>query len=177
LNANRILHSFLEYLKNNDPSITDEHFHATEGILLGMKRKLKWFLKVEDQDGNELVANHRVHKAERPSYEVAERELDLVTGERVLVPGMQRWNPLTTYSKEENAFEEFYMLALREPEALTVTLSLRDAYAEPVEIWTLNNAILQGINWGDMDMEGDGEIYQECTWRFHQAEVAFEPHH
>ena len=176
----KMLNNFWLYLRRNSDNLNKKHDKAAKkiglmgiGELSGIKytRKWRWLVEVKDEQGNEVLSPQFVKVHSRPVLpDLEETEINFLSA-KTWIPGKSAYDHVTVtyYGADSSMSESLYDLACRTPEKHTVYLKLYDGVGVLLETWTLENASLSTINWGDLDEASVGDLDLECTWIYSEV--------
>lgn len=155
------------------------------------KRKYRWAFKVNWN--GQVVPEYFVKLAARPNLTIEETEINFMHG-KTWIPGKGTWETITvTYYDIGNAggsgFDTLYswlstVYNFTDPVGLhqssrrggnggygaVCNLQLYDGCGAIMEIWNLQNAWPQSINFGELDYSSSDEVNVELTIRYSDVE-------
>ena len=141
------------------------------------KRKYRWLLQIDGVDAFVMKT------AARPSFTLDETVIDYINTKRY-VAGKQTWNPLNITLHDPiapSAAQEVMDWARICYEPLTgragyasyykknITLKLLDPQGTVIELWDIQGAWLQDVNFGDLDYASSDNVEIAATLRFDNA--------
>jgi hypothetical protein len=145
------------------------------------KRKFRWILAIDGVDAFTLKT------AKRPSFTMGEVTIDYINTKRY-VSGKQTWNPIPIATHDPiapSAAQKVMDWARLNYEPLTgrmgyaafykkdISLKMLDPQGTVVELWDINGAWLQEVDFGELDFASDDNVEITATLRYDSATLQF----
>jgi hypothetical protein len=140
------------------------------------KRKFRWTF--EGKRDEEIILPKRFVKvAARPNLRIEEEEVNFLS-KKTWIPGKQEWETtcLTYYDTEDD--NEFYdslgkiyeEIVDEEPQKyFTGKLELYSGNGDKLETWTLKEAFVTAVNFGDLDFSSSEAVSIELTIKYNDV--------
>jgi hypothetical protein len=142
-----------------------------------VKRKFRWLLEIQDDQGNVIVPSDFVKVSARPSIDL--EEIDFLN-QKSFIPGRLNSNDTTItyweYEQSDGACHLTKWLAKHVPSDGNINLTsipkanyilrLLDGCGNEMENWTLVDGILTSINFGELDHSSTECVSLELNVRY-----------